>query len=86
MMIKPVVTKGEDAEEVIKRLEKEMAETPRHKGTEHHLGKLKAKIARLKEEKQARLFRRHGGGGSGFAVKKTGEATVVMIGPPSVGK
>ncbi|MFH1840762.1 MAG: GTPase [Candidatus Shapirobacteria bacterium] len=86
MMIKPVVTKGENPEEVIKRLEKEIAETPHHKGTDHHLGRLKAKIARLKEEKQNQLFRRHRGGRGGFAMKKTGEATIVLVGPPSVGK
>ena len=81
MIIKPVVTKGEGIEEIIGRLEKEIAATPAHKGTEHHLGKLKAKIARLKEEKNERLFKGRGGGG-GFAVKKTGDATVVILGSP----
>jgi len=69
-------------EEEIKRLEEEIHNTPYNKATEHHIGKLKAKLARLKEEvKKSRAPKGHG-----FFVKKTGDASVAIIGPPSVGK
>jgi len=67
----------------IAQLQKELRETPRHKGTEHYLGRLKAQIANLK--KQERQFQKSGGH-FGFIPKKEGDATVVLIGPPSVGK
>ncbi len=71
--------------EQIKALEDEILKTQKNKATEFHIGKLKAKIAALKQEqeKQARLG---GGGGLSFAVKKSGNATVGLVGLPSVGK
>jgi len=69
----------------IKRIEKEMRDTPLHKGTEHHLGRLRAKLSKLKE-KELESDSKKGGGGGGYAVKKQGDATVVLVGPPSVGK
>ena len=69
----------------IKRIEKEIRDTPYHKATEHHIGKLRAKLSKLKaqvDEKQSKK----GGGGGGYAVKKQGDATVVLVGAPSVGK
>lgn len=75
--------------EKIKELEDEMARTQKNKATEFHIGMLKAKIAKLKRsliETPKKSFGGKGGGGSGFDVKKSGDATVVFIGLPSVGK
>ena len=71
-------------EDQIKAIEDEIFNTQKNKATEHHIGKLKAKIARLKED----LQKQKSGGqrGKGFALKKTGDATVGIIGFPSVGK
>jgi len=71
-------------DEHIAQIEEEIRKTPYHKATEHHIGKLKARIAKLKEEKFQK--RTGGGGGGGYAVAKTGDASVVLAGPPSVGK
>jgi small GTP-binding protein len=65
------------------RLEKEIKETPYHKGTEHYIGKLRAKIAKLKKQDEQS---HQGGSRFGFIPRKEGDATVVLIGPPSVGK
>ena len=69
----------------IKEIEAEIFKTQKNKATEFHIGKLKAKIAALKAqaEKQASSG---GGGGLSFAVKKSGNATVGLVGLPSVGK
>ncbi|MGL6299010.1 MAG: GTP-binding protein, partial [Methanobacteriaceae archaeon] len=39
-----------DIDEKIKKIEDEIQKTPYNKNTSHHIGKLKAKISRLKEE------------------------------------
>jgi small GTP-binding protein len=72
-------------EEQIKAIEEEIFNTQKNKATEHHIGKLKAKIARLKEEQEKRQAQA-AGGGKGYHVKKSGNATVALVGFPSVGK
>ena len=68
----------------IDAIEAEIAETPYNKSTESHIGRLKAKLS----EKKDTLERQQSGsgGGGGYAVEKTGDATVAFVGYPSVGK
>jgi len=70
-------------EDNIALLEKEMKTTKYHKGTEQHFGLMKARMTKMKS---ALASRKKAGGGKGFSVKKQGDATVVMVGLPSVGK
>lgn len=73
-----------DYRKIIKELEDEMRKTQYNKATEHHFGVLKARIAKLREaiEKKQSLKKK----GKGFSIKKSGDATVVLLGFPSVGK
>jgi len=71
-------------EKQIKDIEDEIFNTQKNKATEHHIGKLKAKLARLRSEIDKR--KSSGAKGKGFAVKKSGDATVALIGFPSIGK
>lgn len=68
----------------IKKIEDEIQKTPYNKATSHHIGKLKAKLSKLKEESLQRSS--SGTKGRGFHIKKTGDSTVVLVGFPSVGK
>src|SRR3989337_3202487 len=72
-------------EEQILAVEEEIHKTPYNKATQHHIGKLKAKLARLKEEALKRAAKGKGGG-PGYAVRKPGNATVGLVGFPSTGK
>ena len=63
-----------------------MARTQINKATEHHLGLLKAKIAKLKREQEDDVAKKSGVKSDGFDVRRSGDATVVFIGLPSVGK
>ena len=71
-------------EEQIKEIEEEIANTKYNKATQGHIGKLKAKIARLSNEQEKRRSAKTGG--KGYHVKKSGNATVALVGFPSVGK
>ena len=72
--------------EKIKSIQDEMARTQINKATEHHIGLLKAKIAKLKREQEAEVTKKSGMKQDGFDVRRSGDATVVLIGLPSVGK
>ena len=72
--------------EKIKAIQDEMARTQINKATEHHLGLLKAKIAKLKREQEENIAKKSGVKSDGFDVRRSGDATVVFIGLPSVGK
>ena len=58
-------------------------QTKYNKATQHHIGKLKAKLAQLREEV---VVSSSGIKGSGYGVRKAGDATVALVGLPSVGK
>jgi len=70
-------------EEEIEDLREEIAGTPYNKSTEAHIGRLKAKLAEKKEKLENQSS---AGGGHGYAVEKHGDATVALVGFPSVGK
>ena len=72
--------------EKIKEIEAEMARTQKNKATNYHLGTLKAKLARLRNELFVEQGGGGGGGGEGFDVARNGDARVALIGFPSVGK
>ena len=70
----------------IKDIEDEMARTQKNKATAHHLGLLKAKLAKLRRELLAPSSKGAGGPGEGFDVTKSGDSRVGLVGFPSVGK
>ena len=72
--------------EKIKAIQDEIGRTQLNKATEHHIGLLKAKIAKLKREQETIQIKKSAKKSDGFDVKRTGDATVVFIGFPSVGK
>lgn len=75
------------AMEKIKEIEAEMARTQKNKATNYHLGTLKAKLAKLRNELLVESGGGGGGGGGeGFDVARLGDARVALIGFPSVGK
>ena len=71
-------------ENQIKEIEDEIFNTQKNKATEHHIGKLKAKLAKLRDEVEKR--KSAGVKGKGFSIKKSGDATIGLIGFPNVGK
>ncbi|MFC1775215.1 OBG GTPase family GTP-binding protein, partial [Nanoarchaeota archaeon] len=70
--------------ERIKELQDELRKTQYNKATEHHFGVVKAKIARLREQMEVQASKKTKG--VGFSVRKSGDATVILVGFPSVGK
>ena len=71
-------------EEQITSVEDEIRKTQYNKATQFHIGKLKAKLAVLRIERETRAKSK--GGGVGYAVRKSGHATVGLVGYPSTGK
>ncbi|EOB14837.1 GTP-binding protein [Nosema bombycis CQ1] len=68
----------------INEIEAEMNRTQKNKATEYHLGQLKARLAKLKNEVNSKP------GGSqkqdGWEVEKSGDCRMALVGFPSVGK
>jgi len=73
-----------DYHEKIKEIEQAMSKTKYNKATEHWFGLMKSQIARLREKIEKKAAGK--GATKGFFVKKTGNATVILVGFPSVGK
>jgi small GTP-binding protein len=71
--------------ERIKEIEDEIRRTQINKATNHHVGLLRAKIARLKQEQEEKAGRSSKSTG-GYSVRRSGDSTVSIIGLPSVGK
>jgi small GTP-binding protein len=67
----------------IKELKEKLAKTPVNKGTEKELARLKARIAKLEDALEKNSAKK---AGYSYSVKKRGDATIVLIGPPSSGK
>ena len=73
--------------EQIAEIQTEIDKTQKNKATNAHIGKLKAKIAALKRKiESAAAHSKSSGPASGFEIKKSGDASVALVGFPSVGK
>jgi len=77
------MSKDNETENEMEKIQEEIRKTPYHKATQAHIGRLKAKLARLRSMKEKGSGK---GRAAGFAVKKSGDATVLLVGFPSVGK
>lgn len=71
-------------EDKIQSVREKLEKTPVNKATEKERARLKSRIAELEEEKQKKASGT--GDTSGYAVEKKGDATVALVGFPSVGK
>lgn len=78
------------ADEISKKIEsvkKEIHDTPYDKSSQFHHGVLKAKLAKYNDMLEAKVAMGGGGAsGGGYAIKHSGDASVVLVGLPSVGK
>ncbi|MEM3085375.1 MAG: GTP-binding protein [Nitrososphaerales archaeon] len=72
--------------EKIQAIKDEIHKTQVNKATEHHLGLLKAKLAKLRRELEESNQKKTKARGESFDIRRAGDATVVLIGLPSVGK
>ncbi|MGC8649181.1 MAG: GTPase [Candidatus Micrarchaeia archaeon] len=76
-------TKKVMLEEKLENLKEEYSKTKDNKKTNKHIRILRAKIAKVKREIIIASKRQHG---EGFFVKKSGDATVALVGFPNAGK
>ncbi len=72
----------QEAAKKLEELKEEYSRTKYNKATNKHLSMLRAKIAKIKKEMNSRK-RRHG---TGFTIRKSGDATVAIVGFPNAGK
>ncbi|VDK70638.1 unnamed protein product [Litomosoides sigmodontis] len=72
--------------EKIQEIEHEISRTQKNKATEYHLGLLKAKLAKYRQQLLEPTTKGGTSKGDGFDVMKSGDARVAMVGFPSVGK
>ncbi len=70
----------------MKYLQEMISAAPKHKSSEHLLAQLRKKLADLKKELVLGAKKKAGSGGGGWAIRKEGDAQVVLIGYPSSGK
>jgi len=70
--------------ERIMEMEQELSTMQYNKRTQHHYGLLRARIAKLKEKQERRSGSK--GKSEAYEVKRSGDATVILLGFPSTGK
>ncbi len=68
----------------IQEIEEELSKVKYNKATEKHIGLLKAKLSKLRKQLISSSSKRSST--NGFAVQKSGDVTLALIGFPSVGK
>ena len=71
--------------EKIQELEKQISTTKYNKKTQHAIGLMKAQVAALKQKLSAGKGS-GGGANQGYSVRRSGDATAVLLGFPSAGK
>ncbi len=69
-------------EKKIEELKEQYSKTKYNKATNKYLGMLRAKIANIKKEMESQSRR----SGTGYSIRKSGNATVVFVGFPNAGK
>ncbi len=67
-------------------LKLKLSKTPVNKGTEKERAKLKANIAKLEDKKESHESKISGKKGLGYGLRKSGDASISLVGPPSAGK
>ena len=75
-----------DYDPKITELEQELKKTKYNKATQGHIGLVKAKLALLKQKQESRIQQKVGKGVYGYSVRKSGDATILLLGFPSSGK
>ncbi len=76
-------TEADRVKKEIQEIEEEIKKTKYNKATQFHVGQLKAKLAKLRDEHIRRSEKK---AGAGYSVRKAGDATAILVGFPSVGK